>query len=406
MSTGPEYDIVIIGAGPAGLSCASALSRLGVRKVLILDRELFSKIKPCGGGLTVRACKILRVVFPTFQDLVRAKVRRVFIIRKKNVYILEDSKRDYIMLTVKREEFDKEFLNYVIENTQYDIVKDSVIALKHYNGMVRIRCRDREVTARFVIGADGVYSIVARSLGNNVPLQKLPFAARVYCDKWNFDDVAVLDFSNVMTVGYYWIFPLGSGYANVGYGEFSLKSKKTEIVEKLKGYINYVGLRIRSDIRGHALPANIHKNLISEDGRVILVGDAAGLIDYTIGEGISFACLSGVIACLSIVKGGFNNVNVFELYRKLIGYIVSDLKICRNLAVVVPYFVDNVVDIVLNRAFTSGARGLGILDGRYTYRDAIKKMLNIRLVIRELRNVKLLKARELEKLIDQLNVCK
>ncbi len=405
VSAEPEYDVVIVGAGPAGLSCASILSRLNIRRVLIIDRELHNRIKPCGGGLTVRACKILHIVFPEFQNIVRARVRRVFIIRKRNVYILEDRRRSHIMLTVKREEFDKEFLNYIVENTHFEITKDNVLGIEYYNNFVKVVCRDREVTARFVVGADGVYSIVSRHVGNSIPIDRLPFAARAYCDRWDFDDSAVLDFSKILSLGYFWIFPLSDGYANVGYGEFSLRSKKTNIINELKSYISFVGLRVRGDIRGHALPLKIQDNITSKDGKVLLVGDAAGLVDYTIGEGITYACLSGAIAGLCILKGRLKPESVRELYRSIMSYIVSDLKICRDIAIAVPYFIDNIMDIVLRRTFTSGARGLSILEGKYTYKDAIRKMLDIKLVVRELRSVKLLEARELEKLINQLNMC-
>ncbi len=366
-------DIVVVGTGPAGLSACRVLSRFNINTILV-GRQYIPE-KPCGGGLTRRCIKILSLVFPEYVEVVKSRIDNVYIVHRRGVYLLNSRG---IMYTTLRKDFDRKFLKIVTEYEGVEYIPENVVKLFKRDYYYRlITDRGTIIDTKIVIACDGVYSKVRQCI-EGFKCVKMPYAVRVYCKGWEYDNVAVLDFSRDFKFGYYWIFPVGSSEANIGVGYF--KDNYRNIAKKLEEYIISIGLKKVSDVRGHVLPRNLH-DITSRDFQILYAGDAAGFIDYTLGEGITYALLSGVLAAISYVK---NSKEPGIVYREYARSIVSDLKITRNVGIYVPYMNDRILDLVIRKIITRGRMSVEILSGERTYYRAVKMLLNPGKVIRTL----------------------
>ena len=366
-------NVVVVGCGPASLSTCRILSKFGIKTILV-GRQYIPE-KPCGGGLTRRCVKILNLVFPEYLEVIKSRIDTVYIIHRRCVYKIESRE---IMYTTTRREFDSKFLKAVVDYEGVEYIPENVVKIYKRDRVYRIVTdRDTVIESKIVIAGDGVYSKVRQCL-ENYNIRKLPYAVRTYCKGWNFQDTVILDFSKNLDYGYFWIFPIGSNIVNIGFGTF--KGNLKDIDKKLRKYIDSINLKIISDLRGHALPKDI-KNITSIDKKVIYIGDAAGLIDYTLGEGITYATISGILAAISYIK---NMKNPGELYEKYMKNIIIDLKIARKNAIHIPYIVDRILDLTIKNIITRGKLSIEILNGKETYYKAIRKLLNMREVLKHL----------------------
>ena len=170
---------------------------------------------------------------------------------------------------------------------------------------------DGVLSAAVVVGADGAESVVRRSLGIGPNRAgRMAIALRGYAPQPpGTDGVQVLLTTERRWPAYAWSFPLGDGRANVGYGEL------------VSGGVNREGLiagltallpGVEADgLKAHRLPLSTGRPR-QPDGRVLLAGDAASLINPLTGEGIFYAVLSGALAGAAAVRGG----DVGAAYRR------------------------------------------------------------------------------------------
>ena len=161
---------------------------------------------------------------------------------------------------------------------------------------------DDLLTAGVVIGADGAESVVRRSLGvpPNRPDQ-LAIAIRGYApEPPGLDGVQLILTTEQRWPAYAWSFPLGDGRANVGYGE--LVSGGVNRAGLLAGLERLLPGVEPAGLKAHRLPLSTGRPR-QPDGRVLLAGDAASLINPLTGEGIFYAVLSGALAGAAAARG-------------------------------------------------------------------------------------------------------
>lgn len=165
----------------------------------------------------------------------------------------------------------------------------------------------KSFTAKYVIGGDGPHSRVAAAMNLRRNKQNgiaLEVEAEVPQDVLRFFQGRVLAGFDVLPVGYYWVFPKAD-HLSVGIG--SLSSKKQALFPTLQKHLSRHGIDI-STSRPKAHPLSIFTHLESlQQDRVLLVGDAAGLVDPYTGEGIRHAMLSGKIASECILQGSIKH---------------------------------------------------------------------------------------------------
>jgi len=294
-----RFDAIVVGAGPAGSAAAIHLARGGAR-VLLLDRARFPRDKPCGGGLTGRA---LRHVPCDVSAVVEHDVDR-FVVRVgygRRVERRADS--CVIRMTVRR-------------RLDLHLVEQAVAAGADFRDGVRVvgveaggdgavvRAVGLTARAGHLVGADGANGIVARTAGlgggivRGVGLEgNVPWGA---LDSDLYARTAWVEIG-VVPGGYAWVFPKGD-HANLGVGGSFYEGP--QLRDHLDRLARAHGLdpTVVEDVRGHRLPMR-RLGAPAARGRVLLVGDAAGLVDPLSGDGIYEAFVSGRLAAEAVLAG-------------------------------------------------------------------------------------------------------
>jgi flavin-dependent dehydrogenase len=180
---------------------------------------------------------------------------------------------------------------------------------------------DGGISARVVVGADGANSVVRRALGPPpAPDASTAVAVRGYTTGPPTDpDALVIAFAAGRPAAYAWSFPLPDGRANAGYGVFDRGTGATrrDLLAGLAAQLPGQDLD-PATVRGHHLPLSTGPRF-QPDGRVLLVGDAAGLVNPLTGEGIYYAVASGVLAARAAGAGERAGAQHRAALRRLLG---------------------------------------------------------------------------------------
>ena len=297
------FDVIIVGAGPAGCAAAYDLGAAG-KKVLLLDKKDFPRKKSCAGMIPASVVKNLRYsVAPVLQR----KVSRSRI-------ILNDTRSEYIsenIFLTSREEFDHYCL---VRTLQQGVLFKRIggIAGIDLSGGVLIRTEeDEELRADVVIGCDGAISTVRKIFWPEVqPAYAFALEADVpHCPHIPQEEI-YFDFTAIKN-GYGWICSK-KDHANIGiYCRDHRHIKKADLICFIRKY----DLEESPEISG--APINIGNNATSPaaDG-VLLAGDAAGFTDPLTGGGIHEAVISGQCAAQAVLES--HCVQSFQRYREII----------------------------------------------------------------------------------------
>ena len=294
----PRYDVIVVGAGPAGSTTAYRLARAGAR-VCLLDRARFPRDKPCGGGLTLRAVRELPfAVDSVVEDRVSTLELGLRYTRRWSRHAQEP-----LILMTQRRRLDA-FLAEQAARAGAEFRDGVKVTGVDPGGAVTIG--GERLEAEVVVGADGANGITARSLGfppheHGVALEGNVEYAHVSRER--FSGRAVVELGAVPG-GYAWVFPKGD-HVNVGVGGWESEGPRLrERLRELCAAFEIDEATVR-DLRGHRLPMR-GASRRSVDGRVLLVGDAAGLVDPLSGDGMYEAFISGRLAAeatLDLLQG-------------------------------------------------------------------------------------------------------
>lgn len=318
-----DYDVIIIGAGQAGCAAAFELSAKGHR-VALLDRTAFPRRKACAGCLSMKAIKALP--FPI--DPVRQSIGTGMLIgRGCEKPTLFKARSPTSVMTV-RSELDAFCLARCVEQgTSFFVVK-SITAIREDEKQVEVHTNLGSIQARYCIGADGTSSLVRRLTGE-FPDQRRGFAIEGTVSPDNPSGYTMeFDFF-VVPFGYAWIFPKRE-HLNVGL--YTSNADTPLKKERLMSYVRTkIGACALSNVNAHSLGFGGWKYRPGMK-RVFLVGDAAGLADPLLGEGIHNAIRSGQAAARAILLSRAHEHRTGIAFERELRPIQADVQSCARSA--------------------------------------------------------------------------
>jgi geranylgeranyl reductase family protein len=306
-----SYDAIVVGAGPAGSSCAYRLATAGA-SVLLLDRAHFPRDKPCGGAVTARAMREL----PVDIDQVVERVVSRFELRMSHRQGFSRAAPSPLVYMTQRRRLDAHLVARAVA-AGAELLDGTAASEIRQNGV-------DENHARVVIGADGANGISRRGLAtqrsNAVALEGNIAAAGVSFDR--YAERLVLEFGTVPG-GYGWIFPKGD-HLNVGVGGW--KDEAPNLRKHLARLCEAHGFdrTALTEVRGHHLPFRKRGSTLAS-GRIALIGDAAGLADPLSGDGIYEAALSAKLAANHALRILAGEQSCFRAYAQELSATLAPL---------------------------------------------------------------------------------
>ncbi|MFC5291276.1 geranylgeranyl reductase family protein [Actinokineospora guangxiensis] len=295
-----EWDLVVVGAGPAGSATALAALRADpAARVLLLDSADFPRDKVCGDGVAPHAMDVLADLGVDIAELTAGTepVTRLTVVSPGGIRFARPFARPAFV--VPRVLFDHRLLcaaqaaGAVLRKHRVRTISAGGGRGAGVDAPVVI---DGGIRARVVVGADGAESVIRRQCGARpAPAGTVAIAVRGYAPAHAFvRGEQLLTLAAEHWPAYAWAFPVGDGTANIGYGEVIRRDPPTRkhLTERLHALVP--GLD-GVPLRGHRLPLSPGRPEIAH-GRVLLTGDAASLINPLTGEGIYYAVLSGSLA--------------------------------------------------------------------------------------------------------------
>jgi flavin-dependent dehydrogenase len=315
-----QYDVLIVGAGPAGSACAWRLQQGGA-KCLILDQKPFPRGKPCAGWITPQVVSDLGLnpaeyplSFTTFPQL-HISMRGIPIILRG------------VQHAIRRVEFDQ----WLLHRSRVPFVVHKVKEIRQTGDGYTV---DGTYSGRYLVGAGGthcpVYHLLFKSFSPRAEGARIVAREQEFHYPWKDGRCRLWFFDNGLP-GYSWYVPKAGGYVNVGIGGSAgrLKTKGESItdhwrslVEKLARLELVVGHSYQPV--SHVYYLNRTPPEIERDG-AYLVGDSAGLATLDMGEGIGPAIKSGRLAAEAILYDrDYSVVSIpkFSLIPRFLQWIV------------------------------------------------------------------------------------
>jgi geranylgeranyl reductase family protein len=342
---GIEHDVIVVGAGPAGATAATALAQKGC-DVLLLDRHQFPRDKACGDAVPTGAIEILYRL--GMEEKIKEAVNRGEFYPLQQMRLVSPNGHMLEATFTKGKEGGESyvaprmFFDAVIQQHAVDSgaqfrqarVQEPII---ENDRVVGVRARDngdvKEFRSKVVIGADGVTSTIARRLRTKSERHvdgHRAVALRAYLDGIEeFPHQVEFYMYKGILPGYAWIFPTGKGQANIGLGmrlDYFRRTKKG-LEDLLKQFLEMPAIRSRlkpdnklHDIATWQLNFGSQKGLQHAFDGALLVGDAAGFINPLTGGGIHNALVSAQLAADTIInalsRGDYSRQNL-KVYESL-----------------------------------------------------------------------------------------
>ncbi len=301
-------DVVVVGAGPAGSLAARHLALAGVR-VLLLERATFPRDKPCGDGVSYAGLKVLarNGLEEWAAGFTAPEVLRVVAPNGEYVEVRPPALApgECYGRTIPRRLLDARLAQSAVEAGARLQEGVRVRRVEREAAGLRVVADGLTVSAPLVILADGSLATVTRRLGLPAGETEMVAVRQYLAGDDALAGLLELHFQRAIVPGYTWIFPLGDGRVNVGSGAFTAQTRAggLNLREVLSRFIadqqaaagRLARTRPLGPPRGHPLRTRLDRARPYAD-RLLVAGDAAGLVNPLTGEGITPAMESGEIA--------------------------------------------------------------------------------------------------------------
>lgn len=325
----PEFDVIVVGAGPAGSSAARELAAAGAR-VLLLDRAGFPRYKACGGGIPRRTARLLP--FP-IEPVVEDDVSLLDIAWRGRYRFVRDSGEPFAAM-VMRARFDALLLEHARRAGAEFRPGSAARALETGPQGVLVRTEDGfAASASFLVAADGAHSPVGRMAGLGGDLAECAaYEVEVRAPGPQLRAARGTAFIELgyRPWGYAWLFPKAEV---LSIGIVLPPGQAGTMKQQVGAYLRRLGLESApADIaKGHKIRFRRGGEAIASD-RVLLAGDAAGLADEFTQEGIYYAIESGRIAARAALRALAGAGPLTAYQRDIDREVMPELRAARLIA--------------------------------------------------------------------------
>lgn len=305
-----DSEVIIVGGGPAGSTCAWKLKQRGIASI-VLDKKVFPRQKICAGWITPEVLRILEIKKEDYPHSLTTYNRLHFHLWGRKIPIT--TRRQY---AIRRLEFDY----WLLQRAGVPVYRQKVKHIRKESGYYVL---DDAYRCKYLVGAGGTDCPVYRTFFMQCYPRLPQYLISTIESEFPFDvgdDRCFLWFFENKLPGYAWYVPKTGGYLNIGIGgkllamrgkgktirqhwyDFSQKLKRLNLIdyqeERLRGYNYYI--RQQKDI--------------SRDGNAFIIGDAAGLATLDMGEGIGPAVQSAIMVARAISEGSNYSLQAIRKY--------------------------------------------------------------------------------------------
>ncbi len=307
------YDVIIIGAGPAGSASAISLSTEPNLKILVVDKENFPRDKICGDGLTGDSIRCLKEI--GVWEKVKNQGNSM---NRIELYPFSDSRHFTIaseIITLQRKKLDHLLLNEALMNKNASFKRATFKGIiQEEAGICKTTLVDASTNQEIII--DSKFVIIAIGCQNDKSLfktRKLPYkqpdlvALRGYYQaNWKIVEPLVI-FFDFSKKGYFWVFPMGDGIFNVGCGNKTNLNIKTDIKKILADNIEFLNQKHetrgewKTEPKGAFLRTGLNNYKKMPFNNIIFAGESISSTYQFTGEGIGKALETGILASKSII---------------------------------------------------------------------------------------------------------
>lgn len=306
--------IIVVGAGPAGSSCAEALAKRGF-KVKILEKERLPRYKACGGAIPIEMVDQFKIP----HEIIQRYFSSLNLYHISTDLVIERKGEGAVLWRSDLDAFLTErALNQGALLEENTVVRNVI----RKNNKIKIKTNKGEFTADWIIAADGVNSVVLRDCGWRKFLRtelaltithEMQLPVNLIEERLGEKQLHIFFGKKFFGTGYGWLFPKRD-VVSVGWG-----CRFTDIRNSKQQFNHFIEL-VSDKIKGgkllrkaaHIIPVGI-RSLYKD--RVVAVGDAAGLVDPLSGKGIIYAAWSGQIAG-QVLKDAIDKENIKIIHEK------------------------------------------------------------------------------------------
>jgi len=312
-----HFDVAIIGSGPSGASTAFYLAEKGISTVII-EKEMLPRYKTCGGGFVFRGRKNMPF---DISEVVEREFFEVDMYFGSKLHFKSKREKPVISM-IMRDAFDHLLIKKAQELGVTLLENHKLTDLEFKEEKVILKTSLTEISAKFVIAADGVLSTTAKLAGWKTDTRKLIPALEYEVEvlKEDFDRLSkeVRFDIDAVPSGYAWCFPKKN---HLSLGVLTTKRSKINLKEYYATYLKKLGIDtiISESLHGFQIPVAPRTDGFFKNN-VFLIGDAAGFAEPITAEGISNAILSGKYLAEALIESDLNSERANDLYAKKLNF--------------------------------------------------------------------------------------